>query len=274
MNIDFTNEVSTYNKEKFGILPPGKQFWDGLEPEEKNKKTLVVVKTHKTADGKDEYDKLVIKKEDKNKSPIKGIMFCIVDTEESTNCQEEYGNWVTDGNGKIEIPVNELPLYNTYLYEVESYGEPKSPKGEPTLSSKKYTSKHIPLYVDPGNRFLGELKGKDFIKYDELIATIDGEPNPEKKEYKIGYTTKIGKVSDKAEDKSTGGNWLKFYDGQNDRIIYVAKKPITYKVGWDMLYSAGVVYGLDMLDNQGKPKSSEIPSTYKGRMISITGKNI
>lgn len=237
-----------------------------------------MVKTHKTADGKDEYDKLVIRKEDKNKLPIQGIKFCIVDTEKSTYCKEEYGRWVTDEKGKIEIPVNELPLYNTYLYEVESCGEPKGSIDESLLSKQKYTAKHIPLYVDPGNRFLGEVKGKDFIKYDELIATIVGEVNSQEKKYEVGdATNKIGEVLSKGNDTKTGGNWLKIYDAREGKTLYIAKKTLTNYVSWGALFEAGVVYGTDQIDINNIQEDGTIKheepytgkSGYKPKIIKI-----
>ena len=294
MNKDFSDQVSTYNKDKFHIQAPGEQFWDGLSAEEKKNKTLVVVKTHKTDSGKEEYDKFIINKVNNKGLPISGVEFCIVDTKTSTSCNKYYNTWRTDKNGKIEIPVNELPLYTTYLYEKSPFGEVK---GVDTYDT--YKRKTIPLYVDPGNRFLGEVTGKNeqneqeekFITYKELLENIEGKPleklpkNPETNKPQ----TKVGVVLGLGEDEITGGNWLKIYDAREGKILYIAKKPLTNEVSWDMLYQAGVVFGPEFINtkngdpNRGKIKTKEELGEeiynnfkeygeYQAKIIEINGK--
>ena len=289
LNKDFTGEVSTYNKEKFNILPPGKQFWDGLTPEEKAGKVLVVPKHTKDENGNidhQNYEKLVIEKKDKHGKGINGIQFCIAkDPEDITKgCDKtsDYSNWITDEDGKLEIPTNELPLYNQALIETGGI-------------AKNYKPQKIDLYIDPGNRFLGEVKGDDFIKYNELIATIVGDSNPKKKRYDVGNDTKIGHVLSKGNDIETGGNWLKIYDARASKIMYISKTPLTRSVSWQELYKAGVVYGLDQIDKETmklkiQPQIPEYKSkiepgwatgtiekignlpNYKGTTVEINGK--
>lgn len=140
--------------------------------------------------------------------------------------------------------------------------------------------------------FEGEIEGNNFIKYDELIATINSEVNPKEKTYKAGDSTKIGKVLSKGNDEDTGGNWLKIYDAREGKTLYIAKKPLTRAVTWNELYKAGVVYGPDVLDiveEKGKlvgkrniNKLGEIQGEYedeikgleyKGKILNINGKN-
>lgn len=275
MNIDFTGQVSTYNKGKFNILSPGEQFWDGLKPEEKEGKVLVVPKYKKDENGKinyQNYENLVIEKKDKNGNGIKGIKFCIAkypnNIKGECDANYSYENWVTGEDGKLKIPTNELPLYNQTLIET----------GE---TAKNYKPQKIDLYVDPGNRFLGEVKGNNFITYNELLSEITDIPEDEIKtkdgknyegsNLKYKRTTSdngvvdinIGNVLEKGNNSSTGGNWLKIYDARKGKTLYIAKKPLTNYVSWDNLYKAGVVFGPEYINtkrgdpNLGKIKTKE-----------------
>ena len=295
MNIDFTNEVSTFNKDKFKILAPGKQFWDGLTSKEKEGKVLVVPKYKKFVNGNINYQKyedLVIEKKDKNGNGIDGIQFCIAkDPKDITQgCDENYPyeNWITK-DGKLEIPTNELPLYNQTLIEIPSM-------------QKTYKPIKIDIYVDPGNRFLGEVAGKNeqgkegFITYNELLSKITGIPEADiekmEKEVTIDMWTplvyhrkilgkdvevNLNKVLSKGNDTSTGGNWLKIYDAREGKILYIAKKPLTTYVSWNQLCLAGVVFGLDQVNADGTlnphfktpPDCGEI---YKPTIIEKNGK--
>lgn len=202
------------------------------------------------------YENLVIEKKDKYGKGIQGIQFCIAKYPRwnARVCDEayDYSKWITGEDGKLEISTNELPLYNQTLIEI----------GE---TAKQYRLQKIDLYVDPGNRFLGEVKGVDFITYDELIATINGADNPKEKKYKIGEYTKIGYVLSKGNDTATGGNWLKIYDAREGKILYIAKKPLTNLVYWDSLFNAGVVYGLDQIDTS-KEALEEFKTTKNLKM--------
>lgn len=289
LNVDFTDKVSTYNKDKFKILAPGEQFWDGLTPEEKSDKVLVVPKYKKDANGNTDYqhyENLVIEKKDKNGNGINGIQFCIAkdpkDITQGCDANYPYKNWITEKDGKLEIPTNELPLYNQTLIET----------GE---TAKNYKPQKIDLYVDPGNRFLGEVAGTDFITYNELLSKITDIPEAtiKKKEgatsYFDGlwYTRKIadnkvnnvdlGRVLYKGNDSLTGGNWLKIFDVRKGTTLYIAKKPLTNGVSWNQLCSAGVVFGLDQVnaDETLKPHFKTpafCGGTYKPKIIKINEK--
>lgn len=94
----------------------------------------------------------------------------------------------------------------------------------------KSKEKNIHLYIDPGDRFLGEVKPGDFIGGEELAK-------------QIGLTN----GSFLNEDTS----WLKFQrpDGS---LTYVAKKPIKYKISWNHINNAGAVYGDKEVTIKGK----------------------
>lgn len=242
--------------------PPWKQFWDGFEPSnpkyKKEDYTLVV---------KD----LKIKKVNGSGKPIEGIQFCQVqeyeknnETIKSKNCGPN-SNWITDVNGEVIIPIDELNQGESYLIEkIKKPQDGVKIDGHKANLKDESLKKETPIYVDYGVRFLGEVKGKDFIKYDELIAIIDGEINPKDIQYNDGYPTNtIGKVLSKGNDTTTGGNWLKIYDAREGKTLYIAKKPLTNYVSWDMLYKAGVVYGQEFINtkkgdvNIGKIKTKE-----------------
>jgi hypothetical protein len=294
LNKDFTGEVSTYNKDKFKILAPGEQFWDGLKPEEKEGKVLVVPKYRKDENGNikyNEYENLEIEKKDKHGNGINGIQFCIAkdpkDITKGCATTYAYGPWTTGADGKLEIPTNELPLYTQTLIET----------GEIATS---YKPQKIALYVDPGHRFLGEVKGQneqgeEFITYNELLSKITGisVDDIEKKEgsqeagNRLNYLRKIsdsavvgvnlGNVLNKGNDSKTGGNWLKIFDARKGTTLYIAKKPLTNNVSWNQLCSAGVVFGLDQVNADGtlKPHFKTPPDcgrTYKPNIIEIKGK--
>lgn len=127
--------------------------------------------------------------------------------------------------------------------------------------------------------FEGEVAGTDFITYDDLLTEIRKQGS-------------VGSTLSKGNDSTTGGNWLKIYDAKEGKTLYIAKKPLTNYVSWNMLYKAGVVYGPDVLnivEENGKlvgkrnlDKLSEIQGTnegeiknieYKGKIIKIKGKN-
>jgi hypothetical protein len=125
--------------------------------------------------------------------------------------------------------------------------------------------------------FEGEINGTDFITYNELIATIEGETNPKEKEYKAGNSTKIGNVLSKGNDEATKGNWLKIYDAREGKTLYIAKKPLTNHVSWNDLCKAGVVFGLDQVHVDGTLQPhfktpSNCGGTYKPKIITKNNK--
>lgn len=258
MNKDFTGEVSTYNKDKFKILAPGEQFWDGLDVTEKENRVLIVPKNKKDENGNikyNEYEELVMHKYGKDNQPLEGVKFCIAkpltkeETKDKTEeeilkmmkCDETYNsltqNWVTNKDGILNIPTNELPLYNQTIIETKDMQD-------------TYKPIKLDIYVDPGNRFLGEVKGTDFITYDELLTEIG-------KQGSVGITLDLG------NDSTTGGNWLKIYDARLEKILYIAKKPITNYVSWETLNGLGLVNGKIVTIHASEQKSK----TYKVRLI-------
>lgn len=134
------------------------------------------------------------------------------------------------------------------MYKAASKGI--SPQADAsTVNAFRPVLEEIPQNCYDGACFEGEVAGTDFITYKELLENIEGKPleklskNPETNKPK----TKVGDVLDLGNDESTGGNWLKIEDYKNNSTLYIAKKPITNKVSWDMLFNAGVVYGLDQI---------------------------
>lgn len=296
MNKDFTGEVSTYNKKSYNILPPGEQFWDGLSDDEKKDTILIAPKNKKDENGNiiyNEYEDFVIKKVDKNGKPIPNIRFCIgYSHNSSTQCDEEYHKankyspndimqtryfWVTDKNGVLRIPYNELPLYQHTLIEKElttnthQYNKYQEVKKE----DEKLSKKKVNIYVDPGTRFLGEVPEKEFITYGKLIDSISQQG------LNLGY-----------EYSSWNSGWLKFYDAREDKTLYIAKTPVLYGVSWVNLYKAGVIFGPEVLHiNKEKNKligeidfeklsqfggyydKSLLRGNYRGTILQINGKN-
>lgn len=98
--------------------------------------------------------------------------------------------------------------------------------------NKKQT---IHMYVDPEDRFLGEVKGSDFISGIDLSKLIG-----------LGH---IG------EDINTNikNQWLKYQQGDGT-ITYVAKKPMKQLIDWDSINDVGAVYGKDININNNNYK--------------------
>ena len=293
LNKDFTGEVSIYNKTEFGIQAPGEQFWDGLDDTEKENRTLIVPK-NKKIDGKikyNEYEDFVIHKYGKNKQPLEGVKFCIakqltnVETENKTEdkiikmlkCDEAYNslteNWVTNKEGILKIPTNELPLYNQTIIETSDMQD-------------TYKPIKLDIYVDPGNRFLGEVKGTDFITYADLIKFFNDkytkefnksfESNNLNSSSNENILTPIGNPLSLGNDETGAGNWLKIYDARTNKTLYIAKKPITNNVSWEMLYKAGAVFGTDLIDpntktirKSTKDHGGEIPQTFVDNFLNL-----
>lgn len=135
------------------------------------------------------------------------------------------------------------------MYNAASKGI--SPQGDASpLNAFRPVLEEIPQNCYDGACFEGEVAGTDFITYKELLENIEGkslETLP-KDTTTNKPKTKVGDVLDLGNDEATGGNWLKIEDYKNNSILYIAKKPITNKVSWNMLFNAGVVYGLDQID--------------------------
>ena len=124
---------------------------------------------------------------------------------------------------------------------------------------------NLKIYVDIGVRFLGEVNGNNFITYSNLKNSI--ETNSGKS---------VGSLLNLGNDSGVGGRWLKFYDIRTNKVLYIAKKPMTYRVSWLNLYEAGVLYGLDKV-HLGSNKSKTINNIdnlgdYKPQVIDFKGR--
>lgn len=101
--------------------------------------------------------------------------------------------------------------------------------------NKKQT---IHMYVDPEDRFLGEVKGSDFISGVDLAKSI-----------RLNDGTNI--------NGNIKNQWLKYQQGDGI-ITYVAKTPMKNYISWNNINSAGAVFGKD-IDINGK--------NYKVRLL-------
>lgn len=259
---------------------------------------MVSPKNKKDEDGNiiyNQYEDLVIHKVDNKNKGIANIKFCIEDANNRNKCDETYhksiknekgqiigyeNDWITDKNGIIKIPYNDLLLYSHTLIEKEMELKTNNKEKDEYKWQEKSTktlreTKGVKIYVDQGNRFLGEVKGGDFITYANLLKQIDeangvtnkslsyyeNKNNPTTNE--LGNSTIVGNILPLGNDSKTGGNWLKIYDAREGKTLYIAKKPLTNNVSWDMLYKAGVVYGSEFINtkkdgpNIGKLKSKK-----------------
>ena len=170
---------------------------------------------------------LKIKKTDPEGKPLKGVKFKL-----------HNGTYETDEKGEVSIPTYKHPDGFAALIE----------EGQ-VIEGAEYEAKAINLNIKERCYdevcFNGEVKGNDFITYSKLKTEIETDGN------------KIGNLSDLGNDKDDDGNWLKFTDYKytkdgKPRVFYVSKKPITNNVSWNDLYKAGVIYGTDIVDDQGK----------------------
>lgn len=129
--------------------------------------------------------------------------------------------------------IKNFPSEKIENYEaVKKYFDPGDVWLKITYNDKSGKSKerNVHLFVDPGDRFLGEVKPEDFINGEELA-------------------NQIGLTSGKFLNKDT--NWLKFQrpDGS---LTYVAKQPIKYYISWNHINNAGAVYGDKEIAIKGK----------------------
>ena len=112
--------------------------------------------------------------------------------------------------------------------------------------------------------FEGEVEGNSLMTYENLIKELGITEGSKPSIPRAGYE----EIYDKnAEEESKGGIWLKFTDskytrGGKPRTYYVMKKPARRYISWNTLYTAGAIYGWDVIDeNTGLPKLS--PEKYK-----------
>lgn len=156
---------------------------------------------------------------------------------------------------------------------------PSGIQGSNDVNGFRPVLEEIPQNCYDGACFEGEVAGTDFITYKELLEDIEGKSldTLPKDKNTNKPKTKVGDVLDLGNGKETGGNWLKIQDYKEGKILYIAKKPITNKVSWNMLFDAGVVYGLDQIDVKDDG-SLVVGSKYTGtpgyipKAITVNGK--
>lgn len=237
-----TNSQLVMQDGKVGpIVPPWEQFYDGLTPNEKKEYILV-------------RDKITITKKDKSGKPLNGIVFQIDKRDVCT----------TDVQGQCTITFPDNKWGPMDLVETIE---------KDTNHKSKYKNKTIKLYRDPGTRFLGEVSGEELdITYDELRKEVRDRTNKTEKELPKPSITKSQSqlIYDKNDrEEYNGGIWLKFIDrDQFDKIhvFYVAKRPILKNISWNDIYTAGMVYGWDVIDpHTGLPKSNSEKYSGNGK---------
>ena len=245
---------------------PENQLWDGLAENEKKEYTLILKDTE-------------IKKEIKDKTigitmPIQGVQFCQgfnVNTQNINKDSLHYCSEPTDEFGKTTLKIENMAYGKSDL--VEYYEKNKVYKINPVTKEKTTIEIKQPvspqkIYVDLGVRFLGEVDGDDtiFISYKNLKEQI------EQRGTTIGDSMRLD--SNSVDGK--GGKWLKFYDINENKVLYISKKPITSGVTWNSLYKAGVVYGLDNINTNGIPNKKFIKpqgyEDYKGNIVEKNGR--
>lgn len=227
--IPTNSQLVMQNGKKGPIVPPWKQFYDGLTDREKKEYILV-------------RDKITITKKDKSGKPLKGIVFQIDKKDVCTTNQ--------DGKCTITFADNKWgPIDLIEIIEKDTNNRPK------------YKNKTIKLYRDPGTRFLGEVSGNDLgITYKSLRDKVGKGtiPSIKRSQSEIIY-------DQNEKEEKVGGIWLKFIDRDQFgkiHVFYVAKRPILKNISWNDIHSAGMVYGWDVISpNTGLPKSN--PEKYK-----------
>ena len=250
---------------------PENQLWDGLTETEKVEMTLITKNTK-------------IKKEIKDKKtgkflPIKGVKFCqyLGTVTEDSPRQNTYDKKLPDGKtlrldsgnqycseptnekGETWLQIDEMEYGESYL--IEEYTPNQTFLGTTNKPIElKQPAEPTKIYVDLGVRFLGETDGADLISYQDLRKTLrEGGKD-------IGWDLKFN------ENDGQNGKWLKIYDIRTNKVIYIAKKPLTYKTSWNKLCVAGVVFGLDQVSVDGTPQShfktpENCGETYKPKII-------
>lgn len=140
----------------------------------------------------------------------------------------------------------------------------KLPKSEKS-QSEETKDNHNPLPQGDncydGVCFEGEVEGNNLVTYQSLVNSFNNStglsktiiPNVPEYSHEIIY-------KQYKEELSKGGIWLKFKDSKytrngKPRTYYVSKKPIINNISWEDLYRAGMVYGWDMVDTNGKLKN-------------------
>ena len=204
--------------------------------------------------------------------PLKGIVF------KAEPIHENSTKFVTDENGEVTIKAKEITTGEWNLVEEEQ-----------TIDGVTYNLKKIPIRVADncydGVCFEGEVSGNELgITYDKVLqeSGLDTKGNVIEVLRTSEYLA--AKEIDRLykEELAKGGMWLKFTDYKytrdgKPRTFYMAKKPLKKNLSWEQLYTAGVIYGPDLLDNNGKingkldsNKLKEVNSWYGNKNLATT----
>lgn len=196
--------------------------------------------------------------------PLKGVVFKINNDE-----------YKTDSEGKVSIPIYKCPTGILTLKE-EEY----------TIGGITYKSKNIPInHVQQkcydGMCFEGEVEGNSFKTYQEITNLYNSKTNQDKKIISFdNYKTSHKEIYDQYQDElSKGGMWLKFTDNKykdknnKPRTFYVAKKPILKGISYNDIVKAGMLYGLDIIDEHGNfiHQVDKFITGYKPTIVDING---
>lgn len=246
------------------IVPPWKQFYDGLN--EKEKKEYILVR-----------DKITITKKDKKGVALSGIPFKLAyketKKEDGSKDYEFYKDsnkndivYTTDGNGQCMITFPDNKWGPMYLVEIV-----------PTESDKpKYKNKTIKLYRDPGTRFLGEVSGDKLgITYQKLQSEVRNKTYNTFSIPSITSSQSSEIYEQNRKELNDGGIWLKFIDRDQFgkmHVFYIAKRPVLKGISWNDIHTSGMVYGLDVINPRTKlPRLN--PEKYKNIGEFGTNKN-
>lgn len=186
-----TNLVSNSPK----MIKPWEQMWDSLDNTEKGETVLVT-------------EDIKIKKLDKDNKPIEGIKFYQkLYQEDIDNETIKYDKkiWTTNNLGEVTIPIKDLVWGTSWLVEED----PTNNEG------KKYIPKSIKIFVDNKIRYLGEVDGNNLITYKDLYDNINKNYYSD-----IGDLNEL-KGSEETEDLNAGGKWLKIYDSNVQKPLYI-----------------------------------------------------
>lgn len=237
---------------------PWTQLWDGLKDTEKAKMTLITKNT--------EIKKEIIDKNTGKPMPIQGVRFCQEVDYKLSQGEEQYCSEPTNEKGITWLEIDKMAYGESTLVEKfdEKVFKIDQDTKQKTETEVKQAGDPVKIYVDLGTRFLGETSGNELITYQGLVEQIEGKSLEEIN--KINFMQrKVGKfIENFGNDKNTGGKWLKIYDIRKNKVMYIAKKPVTHCVSWDKLFNAGLVYGLDQLDlSTFKPNTNDTITTIK-----------
>ena len=207
---------------------------------------------------------LNIKKTNPKGKPLEGVEFKI-----------NNDTYKTDSNGEVSIPIYKYPTGILTLKE-EEYTI-----GGITYKSKNIPINHIQQKCYDGMCFEGEVEGNSLKTYQEITNLYNSKTNQDKKIISFdNYKTSRKEIYYQYQDElSKGGMWLKFTDNKykdknnKPRTFYVAKKPILKGIFYNDIVKAGMLYGLDIIDEHGNfiHQVDKFITGYKPTIVDING---